>query len=530
LAALAFAISCIIILVIAAPAAAYATNGPVSRAERVKYYIVQPPSHGVREFLYEIAAKTLGNGKFAKEIFDLNKGRLEPGGVRFVNPTIIRPGWILVLPARAHGPGVRYGVLPAVPSAPTAGPSPPASSSPTATARPSASAALSPRPARKRVLVAVAATGGAVIVIVIIWLGLRRLRRRRRAAAHQSRSVRAPPAATWAGPVASPARPAIGQRAGSPGPELPGGPASFWGHDDAAFDDEILNDEPYAWLYADDSAPPESGWSDDEEDASWPRWLGVRDMPASDVLSQAPPTTASIPAGSREPASAAAALRELGADAASGLADETGRPPLSYRLWLGDDNVEVRLGRSRHADAPAAGYLAWSTLPYDTPVDGLAVACIGVGDQGCLFIDLAASPGVIAIGGDRSAAIRLAESVAFQLCRSAETSRSSVVLVGDVVPAPEPEGANQVRTLADLGPPGIDDPAPAEIVFCELRDASDAQELARYARTARHKVVPVVLADLPEAPWYLTAWPGTHDSDGAPTGLPSFAAPAQRPA
>lgn len=66
--------------------------------------IVQPPKNGHKEFLFEIAAQTLGNGNLYMEIFNLNKGRLQPDGGRLVKPTSIDPGWILVLPAKASGP------------------------------------------------------------------------------------------------------------------------------------------------------------------------------------------------------------------------------------------------------------------------------------------------------------------------------------------------------------------------------------------------------------------------------------------
>jgi hypothetical protein len=80
----------------------------------VKYYIVQPPAHGQKEFLYEIAAKTLGNGNLYTVIFELNKGRLQPDGARLETPTAIDPGWILELPPNAHGPDVHDGPLPVI--------------------------------------------------------------------------------------------------------------------------------------------------------------------------------------------------------------------------------------------------------------------------------------------------------------------------------------------------------------------------------------------------------------------------------
>ncbi len=78
----------------------------------VKYYVVGPPNDGQREFLFEIAAETLGDGLRYVEIFELNLGRPQPDGRRLVNPTIIEPGWILLLPPDASGPSVRTGPLP----------------------------------------------------------------------------------------------------------------------------------------------------------------------------------------------------------------------------------------------------------------------------------------------------------------------------------------------------------------------------------------------------------------------------------
>ncbi len=81
---------------------------------RVKFYIVPPPEHGSAESLFSIAATTLGDGSRFMEIFNLNKGRLQPNGGRLRSPQTIEAGWILRLPADATGPGVHAGPLPAV--------------------------------------------------------------------------------------------------------------------------------------------------------------------------------------------------------------------------------------------------------------------------------------------------------------------------------------------------------------------------------------------------------------------------------
>jgi hypothetical protein len=79
---------------------------------RVKYYVVPPATDGHREFLYQIAAQVLGNGRLYGEIFRLNQGRVQPDGGQLETPASIDPGWILILPPDAAGPGVHFGVPP----------------------------------------------------------------------------------------------------------------------------------------------------------------------------------------------------------------------------------------------------------------------------------------------------------------------------------------------------------------------------------------------------------------------------------
>ncbi|MFC5946015.1 hypothetical protein ACFPZ4_31715, partial [Micromonospora harpali] len=79
-----------------------------------RYYVVGPPVAGQREYLYQIAARTLGSGDRYREIFDLNRDRPQPDGGRLTDPAELRPGWVLELPADARGPGVRTGAVPMV--------------------------------------------------------------------------------------------------------------------------------------------------------------------------------------------------------------------------------------------------------------------------------------------------------------------------------------------------------------------------------------------------------------------------------
>lgn len=195
-------------------------------------------------------------------------------------------------------------------------------------------------------------------------------------------------------------------------------------------------------------------------------------------------------------------------------------PPQRHEVALGDDRIEVMLAEApaaNQASRPRAGntwlaatpYLLWTPLPYDVPDDGLAFACIGAGDEGCLFIDLAAAPGAVAIDGDAEAAVRLAESIAHQLCAKDRTDQaSSVIMVGSVISEPYPASATWVPALHDLAAASLDSPPDStDIVFCELRSNEDAFVLARHVRSSRRRIVPIVLGHLPGAAWSFTAQP-----------------------
>ncbi|OLT30525.1 hypothetical protein BJF79_38845 [Actinomadura sp. CNU-125] len=105
---------------------------PLQRAATAKIYRVQPPEGRHHESLWEIAEKCLGEGRRYKEIYELNKGHVQPDGTRLTIASLIRPGWVLEMPADAKGAQVvqaedldeyyRYGH--AVPDGPAPDPAP----------------------------------------------------------------------------------------------------------------------------------------------------------------------------------------------------------------------------------------------------------------------------------------------------------------------------------------------------------------------------------------------------------------------
>ncbi|WP_242903190.1 BTAD domain-containing putative transcriptional regulator [Actinomadura terrae] len=68
-----------------------------------KIYRVQPPEGRHHESLWEIAEKCLGDGRRYQEIHDLNKNRVQPDGSKLTHASLIRPGWVLEMPADARG-------------------------------------------------------------------------------------------------------------------------------------------------------------------------------------------------------------------------------------------------------------------------------------------------------------------------------------------------------------------------------------------------------------------------------------------
>jgi hypothetical protein len=85
-------------------------------AEKVKYYVMKTSPDGEPEFLFQIAQRYLGDGNRFNEIFELNKGRVQPDGGTLTDPAAVLPGWVMQLPDDAKGEGIKVGVLPTGPA------------------------------------------------------------------------------------------------------------------------------------------------------------------------------------------------------------------------------------------------------------------------------------------------------------------------------------------------------------------------------------------------------------------------------
>ncbi|WP_131103258.1 LysM peptidoglycan-binding domain-containing protein [Ornithinimicrobium sufpigmenti] len=80
--------------------------GPRAEAQVTKFYEVKPPEGRNYDTLWDISERTLGDPFRYKEIYELNKERVQPDGRRLVDADLIQPGWQLVMPADASGPAI----------------------------------------------------------------------------------------------------------------------------------------------------------------------------------------------------------------------------------------------------------------------------------------------------------------------------------------------------------------------------------------------------------------------------------------
>ena len=83
-----------------------ATPAAQPETQATKLYGVTPPQGRYHESLWEIAQQHLGDGRLYKQIYELNKDRIQPDGSKLTIASLIRPGWVLRMPADAFGPGI----------------------------------------------------------------------------------------------------------------------------------------------------------------------------------------------------------------------------------------------------------------------------------------------------------------------------------------------------------------------------------------------------------------------------------------
>ncbi|GLY71380.1 BTAD domain-containing putative transcriptional regulator [Amycolatopsis taiwanensis] len=111
--------------------------------------VVRAPENGVHDSLWRISERTLGDGARWPEIFELNKGKPQPGGRILTRPSLIFPGEELLLPTTATTSSPQSPDPSEVSPTPTAT-APPTSSPPTTSPSPTSRAPSTPVPSLRQ--------------------------------------------------------------------------------------------------------------------------------------------------------------------------------------------------------------------------------------------------------------------------------------------------------------------------------------------------------------------------------------------
>ncbi|MFI9644095.1 hypothetical protein ACIG87_29265 [Micromonospora sp. NPDC051925] len=458
--------------------------------ETGRYYVVGPPVNGQREYLYDIALRTLGNGNRFREITQLNIGRKQPDGGTFTDGVELRPGWFLVLPRDAKGSGVRTGTLPpVVVNSPRPGPST-AAPTPSATApEPSAtvssatvSRAVTPSPTAATVVARPPSNSGAsdadqfgpilirggagvlaAVFAVIAVLTLRRGGYRLRAVALDDTGPWPPERHHTPTPAEIAAEPTMAPQLAPP-PRLPPPPHS-----------PPPPPSPPPPSPPPPSPPPPSPSS---PPASSPRPLPPG-PPLPPVSPPGPPPVESRPA--------VPAAGEV--------------PYLRTELLSEEDSVHVRLaGLANRGDTPAYAWLA------ETEPAPPAIVPLVLGSRGPwrLHVDLGQTPDVLTLVGALDASQRLAAALASRL----HSGGVGVAVVGDALGAGNVDGYRTLTALPDPPAPGEKLPDPC-VIFTAGLPAGAADGIRGLAAATGGRCVPVVVGPVPGSRWSVQV--GTGD-------------------
>jgi len=444
-------------------------------AGSVKYYIVGHTGTGEREYLFQIAAWTLGDGRRYMEIFELNKDRPQPDGLRLEDPLLLMPGWVLILPPDADGPGVLFGPPPVFGSAEASPPAP-------------RSAAPSSWPG-EGTLRAIA-----LVVVTAILAGALHLLRRGRAieVGVPMRAALRHGARLWTTVRAGARRlrPADADGEAATPPPTPTRARSTNGvtsTDGATSMDEAPTTSQTGTANGEAPARPAPPAHTDHQPAPAP-------VPSPTSTAVANPTTATQ-AAHPTTAPPTTASPTTGAPAADPTSDPAAADPTATRietsLRSGQDVLTIRLIGAR-PDAGGGVVTRGAAAP---PRPGGAVVRLGEPGPNALWVDLAASPDVFRITGAGAGLHRQVEEIARQLSRTGVPT----VAVGDV-PGVAAVADRTVASLRELG--DHPDPGHPLVVFLREQPTTDPDLLHDLVRR-RPRVVPVSIGSGPRSRWWM---------------------------
>ncbi|MEU7926711.1 hypothetical protein [Micromonospora sp. NPDC049107] len=484
--------------------------------ETGRYYVVGPPVNGQREYLYDIALRTLGNGNRFREITQLNIGRKQPDGGTFTDGVELRPGWLLVLPRDARGSGVRSGALPTIgvksspPGGSAAAPKPSTTAvKPSSTASSAVARSPTPAPAVTESAAAPRASGNpdagrfapllvrggagilAIVLAMFAVLTLRRGGYRLRTAALDDTGPWPPERHHTPAPAEVATDTVDGATAAAPLPqETPAPPRA---------------------------SPPSS--------PSWPlppsRTVPPPRTPTPTALPSEPQALEPLPAESLPAEPRAAEPLRAESRAAEPLRAEPLRaeplraeplpaepravgsrpaalapgevPYLRADLLSEEGPVHVRLvGAAKRRETPAYAWLG------ETEPAPPATVPLVLGRQGPwrLHVDLGQVPDVLTVVG----ALDVCQRLATALARRLHSEGVRVAVVGEALGAVDLNGYETLPGLPSPPPPGEGPPDPC-VIFVAGLPAGAADDMRGLAAATGGRYVPVVVGPIPGGRW-----------------------------
>ena len=183
---------------------------------------------------------------------------------------------------------------------------------------------------------------------------------------------------------------------------------------------------------------------------------------------------------------------------------------LHVTLAFGQDLVSADFSGMRPLPTAPTVYTPfhWTPGPDQPPTLAIAPIFLGVGEGGCLFVDLALAPGVITVTGQQRVRSELGAELVNRLgVAIREGARRYAVVVAGAPFHPDLMVVDPIR----IGSPSEFDqallPAAAEVCFvvCAMGTPADAQWIHGLAKTAGRRVVPILVDDVVAADWSLYA-------------------------
>jgi hypothetical protein len=181
---------------------------------------------------------------------------------------------------------------------------------------------------------------------------------------------------------------------------------------------------------------------------------------------------------------------------------------LHVTLAFGQDFVAADFSGMRPLPTAPTVYTPfhWTPAPEQYPTLAIAPVFLGIGEGGCLFVDLALAPGMVTVTGHQRVRAELGAELVNRLGVAVrEGARRFAVAVAGTPFDPDLLAVDPIR----VGAPSEFDvaklPATAEVCFlaCCLSTPAEAQVISALARSAGPRIVPLLVDDVAAADWSL---------------------------